>query len=575
VGTPTTSEREPDRLVVARPADQLMRPDRLGAMKACRLSFVNSLVSRMIRNRWAIHAPQLDLDDEGRGTAVYRIEAEGEVFHSVVFSDVTGAHGTDRAWERKWDILVWLVEGDIDQGFIDHAAEQNAAIVAGRGRAGPNTLSWTRGNRSRRLFDYTVDRLASGLQPELNRLSEVGYLLRNVYYQANGMNGTRMFGAYPPGHPLRGVYHVQMLGLFLMREFSFDLVEAVARSRSAASAPLDPETKRALGVGNSSGIGLNLLVFRHPHLVSRWLEEREDRLVAAKRSRLEPGSRQVARLAEMLSRTVRHREQDRTEYHGVIPSGPALAAELEHLRSHLEEYLSTGAIKEQSTMHPFVDLATIADTECTTEAAESLDALLIDAALDNADGAGEQLCADETEEISSAMTVAELRDLVHEHSAWTLQAERPPDGADHWIWYYSAGGREPRMAARDAGHVEPDFNVVVDLASELGMLDDELAAAPPEQPVGVFAFERPRLRGLIAHVQSLADCRYDTVLANPLDRHYATFHLTRFVLCALKGMDKAFLMGDRWMRGVFLQGAPLSGELARGADEDWVLPETS
>jgi len=57
-----------------RPAGQVMQLERLGSLHASRLSFVRTLVRQMARQRWQISCTRFDLDAQGHGTAVYRLQ---------------------------------------------------------------------------------------------------------------------------------------------------------------------------------------------------------------------------------------------------------------------------------------------------------------------------------------------------------------------------------------------------------------------------------------------------------------------------------------------------------------------
>ena len=124
------------------------------------------------------------------------------------------------AWGRRR-----LGEGDGANPVHVRVADPRDRVRALAGRAAPGTLVWGRSNRSMRAFDLTVDALAAGHQPPLSILGSICYLMRNTGLDGNGTFGTRTFAALEPDHPLRRPLHAQLLTAYLMREFSFDLVE--------------------------------------------------------------------------------------------------------------------------------------------------------------------------------------------------------------------------------------------------------------------------------------------------------------------------------------------------------------
>jgi hypothetical protein len=58
-----------------RPASQVMQLNRLGSFHQSRLSFMRTLVRRMVQENWQINSTLFDLDAEGYGTAVYEVKA--------------------------------------------------------------------------------------------------------------------------------------------------------------------------------------------------------------------------------------------------------------------------------------------------------------------------------------------------------------------------------------------------------------------------------------------------------------------------------------------------------------------
>ena len=50
-------------------------------------------------------------------------------------------------------------------------------------------LILSRANRSLRLFDYVCESLAAGVQPEIDQLKDVGYLMRTTAVYGNGKFG--------------------------------------------------------------------------------------------------------------------------------------------------------------------------------------------------------------------------------------------------------------------------------------------------------------------------------------------------------------------------------------------------
>ncbi|MEH6562567.1 MAG: hypothetical protein V7713_14155, partial [Marinobacter sp.] len=87
-----------------RPASEVMKLERLGSMFASRLSFVRSLMRKMITEHWQIVNTVFDLDSKGHGLAIYRITTPANCYHCVIFSrDLAPEKRSDRVIAEAWD----------------------------------------------------------------------------------------------------------------------------------------------------------------------------------------------------------------------------------------------------------------------------------------------------------------------------------------------------------------------------------------------------------------------------------------------------------------------------------------
>jgi hypothetical protein len=235
-----------------------------------------------------------------------------------------------------------LERGPATEADIESAREELPKLY--RGRATPNALVWCRSNRSMRVFDQTLEALAEGRQPAIEELSQVCYLMRNTGLDGNGTFGTRSFPALGKDHALGGPLQAQLLTAYLMREFSCDLVEHLARLRSDRAVPLDPAIRRYLGVGNGSALGLIFFVHKHPQLIGNWIAAREEAIARARGLRLEQGDARIDELLALVERAITFRRQDRMVYE-TFTSSAEVADNLEKVSVALVELRETGLVQ--------------------------------------------------------------------------------------------------------------------------------------------------------------------------------------------------------------------------------------
>jgi len=544
-----------------RPPAEISTPEALSAVKASRLSFLRVLIARMARERWRIVKQRFDLDDRGRGIAVYRIETADQPLHFVIFSDeLEDSARTDRIIANRYDGEAILCFGAVTPERI--AAQRGEFADFLYGRADIETLGWTRVNRSGRIFDHVVDALSSGRQPNIDRLMDAGYLLRNNGYWGNGRHGSASFGGLPAGSAIGEPYHADLLTLFLWRQFSHDLVDHIAARRGGDDAVrLHPELKRYLGVGNASGLGLVPFVIRHPQRIHNWCAARES--VIARATTMPADAAAIARLAAIIARAIAYFSEGLQVRAGLFAGSARLVGDLKRIAARME---SDGAALS------WTGLCGWAADSLHREALETLHSALIEIYPDLCDEALATMRQSATppEEVDPAQRVAELRGVLEARYDWALAIDRAAPEATRHFWYLSADNLEPRHGVRGIDPME-DYETFVDVAGMMQSLHEALCAAPPGQTLDRLLFARPDLRQAVARVQASADFEYGEVRANLIDAAFEPCHLIRFLLTSY-GMEKLDPQSRLWVRGTFLQGAPLAEDIAAGSEGTWIYP---
>jgi hypothetical protein len=548
-----------------RDPDVLMRPERLAAMQPSRVSASRALMVQAIRERWKITTRRFDINADSAGTAIYEIETPGGIFSFLAFSSTPKRAGrTGRIIGRTWDMTGALVEGVADEAVIEATQRELPKLYAGR--ATPGTLIWCRSNRSMRVFDATVEALASGRQPEPALVAQSCYLMRNTGLDGNGTFGTRSFLALEENHALRRPLAAQMLAAYMMREFAADLANRLAALQSPQAVALSPEIRRFLGIGNGSALGLILFINNHPRLIDAWIGAREDSIGAARALPLRAGDERLGHLEAFLRRAARFRREDRMVYDAFAPS--ALIAE------QLEEVAGLVAtLREQgsSAAYPLDELAQQVGARFHPETQETLLSLMTELVPEEADRLAQSTIVSEEMEVRPAMTVSALRDILRREYAWALALDLTAPGAYAHVWYKSATAEEPRRGPKD--EVPPGtFNLGLDVPGLVQALDAALATRGPSEPVARLLLARPDLRQITARVQSLSGLRYHQPQANIMGDDFVPAHLVRLMNVAIHGVDKTRDYLARNLRGVLFHGAPTAADLAAGADPDWFYP---
>lgn len=554
-----------------RTEDTVMRPARLRAVKATRLSFARSLLRRMIDKQWRISQRHKDIDMHGDGFLIYDIVAEGYEMSFVVAScsPESSEDRLGRFYETVYDFYGSLMEGHVDLGQAKREADTMKSGVWS-GRTGNNCIGWTVANRSNRFFDHVVERLVAGSQPDAELLaSGGGYIVRNAGWYGNGRHGSRSWLSLPGDHPLAQPYHVDLFALYLWRTVSYDVAEATAAAKSGTTdlTRLEPDVRRHLGIGNSSGIGMVAALVRWPAWLGTYNLVREMSLAyaitrpAAEREKYE-------RLEHLLGRAERYFAAQPPSQVIEVEAPAVLAKGLHALGKKVAAMRREGCLAH----HPWAVLTAFARAQESMELEEQLNSLLIEIEPEFADAAGQvlPLGMNIPRRIDPRMAVGTLIDLLQRRYGWALNIDLDAPGARAYFWYKSEENGEQRRGERqiDPGVENETF---LDVAGVVQQLYKRLIETDPTISIGEFLLTATEFCNAVGRAQLADMLPYTEIRCNILDHDFLPMDGIRFLLSTM-GLEASAPYSTRWVRGVFLQGAPLPEEVAMGANPDWIFP---
>ncbi|MDP4842364.1 MAG: hypothetical protein NWR74_07295, partial [Burkholderiaceae bacterium] len=212
-----------------------MRLARMGASHRTRLSFLRALLRRIESEKWRFERREWALDAQGVGHAVYTVHTPLRAYSLVAFShDLPDEMRSDRVIATAWDATFTLFDGiPSTQDIVRLGANVPKQEM---GRVSDRELTLARANRSVRLWDTVINSLANGQQPEMDAVAQVGYLMRTT-----AVYGSGKFGAADRSHTawrdeLAGPFRAEMLTVWLIRQFTFDCVDHLAKQRGGSAA---------------------------------------------------------------------------------------------------------------------------------------------------------------------------------------------------------------------------------------------------------------------------------------------------------------------------------------------------
>lgn len=553
-----------------RNSEDIMLPEKISMFKPSSLSFNRILIKKMIDEQWNITTTSFELDNEGNGIALYNIKTPSNEMKFVVFSEeIEEGIKTERITASQWDGVAFLYEGELTKEVIEKTKIEIKKVMTGRA-VNSKVIGWTRANRSTRFFNHVVDRLSSGKQPDMDFLSQGGYIMRNSGFFGNGKHGTALYSTLGNKHPLYNPYSAEMLALYMWRHFSFDLVEHVAKSKGNQFVHLDYKTKRYMGIGNSSGVGMIPFIINHPKRIHYWIKRRELAIALVKRKKINDKSLEVTHLIQLLERCVLYfKENPLTGKTNFTPS-EIIANDLTLIKDKLEKVNTQNLLKENNWINSWKDLCDWASEFIDQESLEVLHSLLIEINPEVVKQLDHYLQVEEETDVIPEMSLRHLKEILSTKYKWALNMDKKTKKGTSLFWYLSEEHREPRIGNRDDNN-KVEFEMYVDVPSSIQDLYSNLNNTSLSSTVASYLIQHPYHRSIIERVQSTHDLKYAEVRGNLTHQNFSAVNLIRFLLSQF-GMEKFDPQSDKWVQGTFMQGAPLAEDIATGIEDDWIYP---
>jgi hypothetical protein len=550
--------------VPLRPPQQVMKLERMGSFFPTRISFMPTLIRRMCWEGWRLDRPRAELSPEGFGYAVYQVTCHGRCYSLLAFSQhLDPARRTDRVIAEAWDASFVLFDGIPSEGDIARLSVAVPRQESARYR--PTELVLSRANKSVRFFDHLVEQLAAGRQPDLELLRSVGYLMRTTAVYGNGKFGIADRGRIADRPELSGPFRAEMLTIYLIRCFTHDLVEHVARHRGGDSfAPLERRFKRYLGIGNATGLGMAPFLASHPILIHNWIFARETALARVRSVDLAEPFR-IERFYTLLDRASRHL----AEWLVTDARQSRRIAELREELVALRGFLATGEV-DLADAGPWDRLYRLVEERFGLEAQELMVSLVIELYPELVDELAETMSSTAETTFEPGMNLAELARLLRLQYAWALKLDLSDREQRRLFWYVSEEKLEPRLGDRFA---EPGAEREMPLAIAVAVqaLDRALGKAREGESVAEFLLRFPDLRNIVRRVQTVGRHPYGEIYDNLVSAACLPIDLLRCKL-SFFGASKFDPKSDRWTRITLYQGAPLPDELDRPGASDWCYP---
>mgnify|MGYP005718813101 FL=1 len=546
--------------VQLRDPNTIMKLSRLGSFHQSKLSFLRSFLNEF--KDWEYKRDLFNLDKFGYGEAVYSFRKDKRTYSLVCFAnEIKDNERSDRVIATKWDAAFTLHDGVPTQKDIDRL--KNEVPKQEVGRLSFKELTLSRANKSVRVFNHVVEKLSEGKQPDLELLSKVGYLYRTTAVYGSGKFGLADRFRIKNREEINGPFRLEMMLVYLVRQFTFDQVNHVAHHKNPSKAvKLDKKICKNLGIGNSTGLGMAPFIVNHPTLLNNWVLSRE---IALKKIR------------EI--KTVKKKESDLfvdcikkslTNITSWNTDSEYQQIKIKNLLKDIKKFIKfIDKSFDFEDEYPFNKIYLWLENEVCEECIEYVVSIMMEPYNEITTPLITQMSSEEDKyfTIPSSRSLMELRNIIEKKYSNILKINFDKKQNTQNFWFISKNKEEPRLADRfeESGS---ELEQPLAIARDVKKLYEKLLNTTNISTVAEFLSINPELRHIVRRVFIVEKFPYSEIQDNTIGKNIMPIDMLRLKL-SFFGALKFDPRSDKWLRICMFQGAPLPDEL-KNYDEQWV-----
>ncbi|MDC2999935.1 hypothetical protein OAY25_01290 [Candidatus Pelagibacter sp.] len=530
----------------------VMKLSRLGSFHQSKLSFLRSFLNEF--KDWKYNRDFFDLNDRGYGVAIYSFSKDKKTYSLVCFAnELKDEERSDRVIATKWDAAFALYDGIPSKIDIDRLSQNVPKQEVGRLSYKELTLS--RANRSVRAFNYVVECLSKGIQPNTNELSKVGYLYRTTAVYGSGKFGLADRFRIKNRDEINGPFRLEMMLVYLVRQFTFDQVNHIAKNKNPKDAvELDLDICRNLGIGNSTGLGMAPFIVNHPSLLNNWILAKETAL--KKIREIEKVSEDEFKIFyNCLTKSLKNVTSWNTDSEYQKKKIENLINDLQNLINYLKDNI------HKSNFYIFDKLYNWAEENLSEEGVEYLVSIMMEPYNKITDPLISQMSSDEDSSFNIPVdrTINDLREIIEKNYSDILKIDFSKNENNKKFWFISKNKEEPRIGDRfeDNGS---ELEQPTAIARDIKKLYETIFTLKNSLKIGNFLVQNNDLRHIVRRVFITEKYPYSEIQDNTIGSKLVPIDMLRLKL-SFFGAVKFDPRSDKWLRICMFQGAPLPNEL--------------
>jgi hypothetical protein len=543
-----------------RDPNTIMKLSRLGSFHQSKLSFLRSFLNEF--KDWDYSRDIFNLDKDGYGEAVYSFKKKNRVYSLVCFANqIKDEERSDRVIATKWDAAFTLHDGVPSKDDIERL--KNEVPKQEVGRLSFKELTLSRANKSVRVFNHVVDSLSDGKQPDLELLSKVGYLYRTTAVYGSGKFGLADRFRIKNREEINGPFRLEMMLVYLVRQFTFDQVNHVAHHKNPKTAvKLDKQICKNLGIGNSTGLGMAPFIVNHPTLLNNWILSRETALKKIREIK-DVQEKDAKLFTDCVKKSLTNITSWNTDSEYQQNKIKSLLKNIRNFIDYIENNF------DFKTEYPFNKIYFWLEQNVCEECIEYVVSIMMEPYNNIIEPLVSNMSSDEDKyfNIPTNRTINELKEIIEKKYPNILDINFDQKESQQNFWFISKNKEEPRLADRFEEHGS-ELEQPLAIARDIKKLYEKILSENDNLTIAQFLSSNSELRHVIRRAFIVEKFPYSEIQDNTIGKDIIPIDMLRLKL-SFFGALKFDPRSDKWLRICMFQGAPLPTEL-KNYDEQWV-----
>jgi hypothetical protein len=538
----------------------IMKLSRLGSFHQSRLSFLRSFLDEF--KDWEYKNDLFDLDENGFGTAIYSFKKKERVYSLICFANkISDEERSDRVIATKWDAAFTLHDGIPLKRDIERL--KNEVPKQEVGRLSYKELTLSRANKSVRVFNHVVESLSKGQQPDLDLLSKVGYLYRTTAVYGSGKFGLADRFRIKNREEINGPFRLEMMLVYLVRQFTFDQVNHVAKFKNPKKAvKLDSSICKNLGIGNSTGLGMAPFIVNHPTLLNNWIMSREIALKEIREIKT-VNENEIKIFNNSLRNSIKNISTWNTDSEYQLKKINSLLNNIQKFLIFIEKEFNF------EIDYPFNEIYLWLEKNTCEECTEYVVSMMLEPFDRIVKPLISKMSSDEDQyfTIPTYRTVEDLRNIIEKRYPDILKINFEKKENQKNFWFISKNKEEPRYADRFEENGS-ELEQPLAIARDIKKLYEVLLVSRNSLTIDKFLIENSDLRHVVRRAFIIEKFPYSEIQDNTIGEEVIPIDMLRLKL-SFFGALKFDPRSDKWLRICMFQGAPLPIDL-KNFDQQWV-----